>query len=230
MKFLCTICARRGSKGLKNKNFLPIKKKPLFSYSADLAKKSNCFSDIVISSDNIKPIKKYYNSKNFIFLKRPKKLSGDKIAKIHVIRHALKASEKKLKKKYDYILDLDITSPLRNMRDLKTAIKIFFQKKSDNLITLTNAKKNPYFNMVEIINKQLSISKKLNKTINSRQQAPRVYEMNASIYIWKRQKLINSNSILNKKTSFYEMPYERSIDIDDFFDFKIVRSLINNKL
>ena len=80
--------------------------------------------------------------------------------------------------------------------------------------------------MVEFDNGKLKICKKTINKITRRQDAPNVYEMNASIYIWKRSFLLKSDNIFNNKTSYYEMPEERSIDIDSELDFKIVKSLI----
>ena len=88
--------------------------------------------------------------------------------------------------------------------------------------------KNPYFNVVELSkNKRLGVEvvKKLNKPLIRRQSAPKTYDLNASIYIWKKEHLIKSKKLLNKHTILFEMPPERSIDIDDKFDFNLVNKL-----
>ena len=121
-----------------------------------------------------------------------------------------------------------MTSPLRNYKDIKNAFKKFKKEKSSNLFSVTPSKKNPYFNMVEIKNKNSS-NKKSKKIINNRQQTPETFDMNASIYIWKRRQLFKSYNLFNKKTSIYVMPPERSIDIDTDFDFKLVKYLFNIK-
>ena len=217
---------RGGSKGVRNKNFLLINKIPLFQYSFTHGLKSNLFSHFVVSSDKILKIKKYYNNKNFYYLNRPKVLAGDKVGKIKVIRHALLKSEKKFKIKFDYIFDLDITSPLRNISDIKKCFEIIKKEKSNNLITICKARKNPYFNLVEIKNDKIFPSKKLKKKVLSRQAAPKVYEMNASIYAWKRNYLMKYDNLFSNKTSYYIMPNERSIDLDDFLDLKIIKMLL----
>ena len=83
--------------------------------------------------------------------------------------------------------------------------------------------------MVEIKNDKINISKKTNKKILSRQVAPKVYDMNASIYIWKNKALMNKSNLVTSKTAFYEMPEERSIDIDTMLDWKIVSFLMERK-
>ena len=83
--------------------------------------------------------------------------------------------------------------------------------------------------MIEIKKNVLSISKRTNKKIYSRQKSPQVFEMNASIYIWKNKALMNKSNLVTSKTAFYEMPEERSIDIDTMLDWKIVSFLMEKK-
>ncbi len=160
MKVLCTICGRGGSKGIKNKNLTKIKGKPLIYYSIKQAIKSKLFEEIVVSTD--KPIiqrtaRKYGASSWFL---REKNLSTDKAAKLPVIRDSLIRSEKYFDKVFDYVIDLDISSPLRNIQDIKRAFIKFLKNNNDNLFSVFVSKKNPYFNMIEIINNQIQVSKK----------------------------------------------------------------------
>jgi len=228
MKVLCTICARSGSKGVKNKNLKKINKKTLIDISLTQAIKSKIFSNIIVSSDSDKILdvsKKY----KVILHRRSKKLSTDKSPKIPVIRDALKFAEKKTNQKYDYIIDLDVTSPLRNILDIKKSFAKFLKKKNSNLFTVTNARRNPYFNMIEISNNKIKICKKNIKPFTRRQDAPNVFELNASIYIWKRDWLLKSDNLISNKTGYYLMPMNRSMDIDSDYDFKIVEYLLEQK-
>ena len=229
MKILCTICARNGSKSLPNKNFNKLKGKPLICHTIEQAIESKLYDKIVLSSDNKRIFNIGKKYKIDVWYLRPKKLSGDKIGKIPVIKHALIESEKYFKTKFDIIHDLDVTSPLRMVSDIVKAHKSFLNKKSNNLISGCLARKNPYFNMIQIDNKKkISVVKK-STGILRRQDAPIVYEANASIYIWKRKTLINNTKLINSKTAFYKMPQDRSIDIDSKFEWKIVEYLINNR-
>ena len=81
--------------------------------------------------------------------------------------------------------------------------------------------------MIQVKNNKIQLVKKLKKKIIRRQDAPKLYDLNASIYIWKRKILLRSNKLFRRKTSIYVMPYSRSIDIDHKIDFKIVKSLLN---
>ena len=94
------------------------------------------------------------------------------------------------------------------------------------LVSVTKSRKNPYFNMLEIKNRSISLVKKASKEVVARQRSPRVYDMNASIYIWKRDKLLSSKNLLQKSLSIYEMSQEKSVDIDTKLDLRINEIMI----
>jgi len=224
--YLCVICARKGSKGLINKNIKRLNGIPLVEHTIRQACKSKLFKKIVVSTNSNKIInisKKYGNKCLF---KRPKYLSRDNTAKIPVIIHALKSAEKYYKTKFDIIVDLDVTAPLRKIIDIKKALKKFKRNNSDVLFSVCESKKNPYFNMVEKTRNKIKLLKTTSKKILYRQAAPKVYDINASIYIWKREVLLKKKTLYTKKTSIYLMPPERSFDIDTNFDWKLVKFLL----
>ena len=226
MSILCIICARVGSKGIKNKALVKINKKPLISYTIRQAIKSKIFNEVIVSTDSLKiqRIAKLYGAKSWFI--RPKNISNDNSSKLSAIRHAFMESEKYFNKNFSICFDLDLTSPLRNIGDIKKALKKFKSGNYNNLFSVSESKKNPYFNMVERKNKTYVLSKKASETFFSRQKLPKVFEMNASIYIFKRNFLINKNKLFNDKTSIFLMPRERSIDIDDRFDLQQVKHLL----
>ena len=143
---------RSGSQGLKGKNIKLIYGKPLMYFTIKQALKSKIFDNIVASTDS-KEILKYAKSygADGWFL-RSKKLSSNKCSKILVIKHVLEKSEKYYNKKFKFVIDLDVTSPLRTAKDIIGAYKTFIKKNGDVLITGTKSKKNPYFNVVERVN------------------------------------------------------------------------------
>ena len=217
---------RAGSKGVVNKNLKLINNKPLLYYTINQAKKSKIFTKIVVSTDSnkIAKISKKYGAE--VFFKRPKKMSTSTSPKIPVVRHALIKSEKEFDLKFDYIFDLDVTSPLRTVNDLQKAFKLFKKNNSDNLISATNSNKSPYFNQIEFKKSKYDIVKRIKNFPKRRQDSPKVYDMNASIYIWKRNKLLSSDNLFTNKTSLYLMPPERSCDIDTQLDFEFVNYMI----
>ena len=226
MSNLCVICARGGSQGIKNKALVKIKGKPLISYTIKQAIKSRIFSEVIVSTDSIKiqKVAKFYGAKSWFL--RPKNISSKNSSKLLAIRHAFLESEKFFKKKFDICFDLDVTSPLRTLSDINKAYKKFKNGKYSNLFSVCEAKKNPYFNLVEKRKNTYVISKKTNKMFFSRQKLPKVYEMNASIYIFNRNFLLKKSKLIGKSTSIFLMPRERSIDIDDKFDLNLVRYLL----
>ena len=153
----------------------------------------------------------------------------DSSLKLPAIKHAFKLSEKFYKAKFDILIDLDVTSPLRGVSDILYAYKKFRSTNCSNLITVCRAKRNPYFNMVEIRKKKICMVKKMKQVPTRRQTAPKVYEVNASIYIWNRQSILNAKNIITNKTSMYIMSQAKSIDIDSHIDWRIVESLLKKK-
>ena len=227
MKILCLLAMRGGSKGVKNKNIINLNNKPLFLYTLEQAKRSKLFTHIVVSSDSNQILKKISRHNVDLLIKRNKNLALDNSPKINVIKDAFAKSEKYFEITYDYIFDLDVTSPLRKIIDIQKAFKkIKYSTNALNLVSVCMADKNPYFNMLEKNKGKVHISKKLNKNIHSRQKAPQVYEMNASIYIWRRKALLSKIKLINSRTIVYIMPKSRSIDIDNSFDLKLARFLI----
>lgn len=226
MNRLCTICMRKGSKGVKNKHLRLINGKFLMQYTIEQAIRSKLFTNIVVSSDSKKIIgisKKLGIITTFL---RAKKLSNDKAGKLDVIKNALNLSEEYFNKKFDIIFDLDVTSPLRKVSDIKNAYKLFLSENYKILISGCLAKKSPYFNQVEINKKDVRLVKNIKKNIVRRQDSPKVYDMNASIYIWRRDSLLNSDTLFTNNTGLYIMPENRSIDIDNEIDLKIVEHLL----
>ena len=116
-----------------------------------------------------------------------------------MIQHTLRQSEKYFKKDYDIIIDLDATSPLRDVKDIINSYRYFKKKGADILMSGCPSRRNPYFNMVEIANKKLKKVKPLKKDIFRRQDAPKTYDCNASIYIWKKKIITQFQNFLHVK-------------------------------
>ena len=231
---LITICARAGSKGIKNKNIQELMGKPLIQHTIEQAKQWGKASQIVVSTDSdvIKEISRSLSvSAPFT---RPEYLSSDTAGKVDVIKHALKESEKIFGTTFKTIIDLDVTAPLRNVSDIENAYQTLQKDALDVVFSVVEAHRNPYFNMVEIDNdkKGVYLCKKLNESVIRRQDAPKVYSMNASIYVYDRQFLMDdSNStIFGKNTGVYEMPEESIFDIDRPIDLKLVEFFMKERL
>lgn len=236
MEILITICARGGSKGIPGKNIKVINGKPLIFYSIKTAqqfKDSFSNSDIVLSTDSgeIKTVVKELGFDIDTNYSRPEFLASDKAGKISVIKDILHYSENRDKKNYDLVLDLDITSPLRNLTDLKNALNMLLNNPDAyNIFSVSPANRNPYFNMVEEKeNGYVELCKK--GDFLSRQTAPKVYDMNASFYFYRKSFFEQDlQSAITEKSLVYNVPHT-CFDLDHPIDFEFMSFLLaNNKL
>jgi N-acylneuraminate cytidylyltransferase/CMP-N,N'-diacetyllegionaminic acid synthase len=230
MKRLCTICARGGSKGVPNKNIRQIGGKPLIAHSVAQAQLSGLFEAIAVSSDSpeILNISKKSGVDHLIF--RPQDLASDSAPKLPAIQHCVNEVERISGENFDVIVDLDVTSPLRLTKDIEGAVRLLEEKNVSNVITGCPARRSPYFNLVERDeDDSVRLSKPPEQIITRRQDAPECFDMNASIYVWKREGLIGRKSIFNADTLLFVMPEERSIDVDHEWEFEYVEFLFNKR-
>ena len=228
MKTIAIICARGGSKGVPKKNIRPLCGKPLIVHTIDVAKKCPSIDRVIVSTDDseIAEIAKA-NGAEAPFL-RPKDLALDSTPKLPVLKHAVNYLESQEGYYPDIIVDLDPTSPLRTDADIEACIRMVRDKGTDNVFSVTKARRNPYFNMVEIIDGRVRLVKRLDQPVTSRQHAPPVYDMNASIYVWKKEALMNSDTKFLESTRIYEMP-EWTIDIDSETDLELVEFILRTR-
>ncbi|MDH4467817.1 MAG: acylneuraminate cytidylyltransferase family protein [Bacteriovoracaceae bacterium] len=226
---ICTICARGGSKGVLNKNIRLMNGIPLIVYSINQAIQSKEFEVVAVSSDSSDILEIASQAGVKCLIKRPEVMAQDSSAKLPAIIHAMEMAENFAKKKSNILVDLDCTSPLRAIDDIKNAIKLLEQTNAPNVITGAVARRSPYFNLVEMNDDEtVQLSKVANPPIVRRQDAPKCFDMNASIYVWRREEIYKSPSVINSGTRLYCMPEERSIDIDSELDFSFVEFLMKN--
>ncbi len=226
---LCTICARGGSKGIKNKNIRKLLGKPVIAYTVLQALKWTKASHIVVSTDSEKIAKVAKRFGAEVFFIRPKELARDNSPKLLSIKHALKKSERFYSQRFDIIVDLDVTSPLRKIKDLDNCLKIFLKRKPQTLFSVVKAQRNPYFNMVEIKKDGFArLSKNLATGVTCRQDAPSVYDMNASIYFYSRDFLLKGRCLtpVSRRTAIYLMDEISKYDIDSKNDFRFIEFLM----
>ncbi len=228
MKILTIVAARGGSRGVKNKNIKQLLGKPLIAYTLEQVIKWGGYDKFIVSTDSkdIADIAKQYDVD--IPFMRPAELAGDQTGKLDVLRHALLESEQYYGEKFDTVFDLDVTSPVRTTKDIYNIVDVFKNKKPDCVFSVVKAKKNPYFNIVE---KQsdgtFSVCKKTSEGIVTRQSAPEVFEMNASMYIYDRKFLLDdkNKNPYSKRAYAYEMGEMSTVDIDTEIDFKFIEFL-----
>lgn len=225
---LATICARGGSKGVKNKNIRSLNNKPMIAYSLDLLNKNPLIDGYIISTDGEEIIKVVKNLGFRIEFKRPSELAGDNVSRIDAIKHAVLWKENKDRRNYDIIVDIGVATPLKTITDLNEAVKLCIDSNAENVFSVCPSARNPYFNMVEVIDGKVRLVKEIGE-ITARQQAPLVYEMNDGINVWSHESLFSDNPQFKDSTKIYIMPRERSIDIDEEDDFRIAEIILNKK-
>ena len=227
---LATICCRGGSKGVPGKNIRPLRGKPLIAYTIASAKASKLIGDLIISTDDaqIAAVAKQFGA--LVPFMRPADLASDTASKWPVFIHAVETYEKLTGNIVDYLVDLDVTVPLKTPQDIDGAIQLALQNPdTDVVITGYEPERNPYFNMMEIgENGFAEIVKKGPKPIVRRQDAPQVYSLTPAAYVVKKSALYEYEHWSKARCKIHPIPRERAVDIDTEIDFKIVEFLMEN--
>ena len=224
MNILALICARGGSKGIKDKNLLKFKNSTLLGNAINQAKSSKYIYKVVVSTDSrriIKEAKKYKAEMPFV---RPARLAQDNSPEIETWKHPIKFINKE--KKIDYFVSIPTTSPLRQVSDIDRCIKLAIKKKLDIVFSITKSSKNPYFNILTFKKKKLEIILKTKKKIIRRKDAPKCFDLTTVCYVFKPEYILKlKRDMFIGKTGYVEIPKKRAIDVDDPLDYEIIKSL-----
>ncbi len=227
MRILFTICGRAGSKGIKNKNLRKFCGKYLANFTVStidlyLNHHPEIEADIVVNSDSSELLELVANNglKKIDRIVRDERLAGDSIGKIAVINDCLEKMESRYQKKYNMVVDLDITSPLRTVEDLENVITLQTEKNADVTTTVVTARRNPYFNQVKKTN--YGAKKVIDSNYTARQQAPEVFDMNASIYAYNPAFLSSGKGVLDGYCEIVEMYDTGILDLDHENDFELM--------
>jgi len=227
MSTVATICARGGSQGVPRKNVRELCGKPLIEHTIQQALECEHIDYVFVSTDDAEIAEVAERAGASVPFLRPANLATSSAPKLPVIEHLIEWIEKE-GIVVETIVDLDPTSPLRDVNDIDACIDLLGGD-VDVVITGYESDKNPYFNMVEKGHDgNVSLVRKPEKAISGRQSAPKVYSMNASIYVWHRDSF--GCGLWDGNTRLYEMPRSRSIDIDSEIDFRLVEMLLKEKL
>ena len=228
------IPARGGSKGIKNKNIIKFKKKPLIYYSINIAKKIRLINEVFVSTDSlkIKKISEYYGA-NVPFL-RPKKYSNDKATDLQVFLHFYNWYLKVYKKKIDLIVHLRATTPIRKKNTIIRAIKCLIKQPSfSSLRSFSKSNFSPYKTWIKkkFIASPLFKGKKNGKEIHSlgRQYLPKTFKHVGYVDIINPNLTLKQNSMSGKKVFFFEIDEKREkfIDLDTKDDLKRLKIMFN---
>jgi CMP-N,N'-diacetyllegionaminic acid synthase len=225
INYLAIIPARKGSKGIKNKNITLIKKQKLIEYTFKSASKSKLLKKIYLTTNDERIIKILPKYKKIKLITRDDKLSTSKSNIKDAIIDAAKRVEKKENAIIKHIVILQPTSPQRTNLDIDNAIKYFERQKSKILFSISKPINHP--NELIYFDKDLPIKVILEKKkFHNRQEYKNFYFINGSIFISNLKHYLNNKNLINHKTSFFKMEKKHSIDLDDNFDKSILKNFL----
>ena len=232
MNILFTLCGRAGSKGVKGKNARDFLDVPLVWYSmANIAlymEKYGVGDDIKVvlntDSEPLKDLVRRVKDVPVTIIHREESLAGDRVPKVAVILDCLNKAEEVFACKFDMVVDLDITSPLRTVQDVKNAIDRKRQRPDVEVVySVAPSRRNPYFNMVKEENG--FFCKAISSNFTTRQEAPVFYDMNASIYAYSPEALRNKEhaTFFNSNCDAVVMKDTGILDIDSEEDYELMQ-------
>jgi N-acylneuraminate cytidylyltransferase len=221
------IGARKGSKGVPGKNTRIIAGKPLIDWSLDQLQAHPRVDAVVVSTDDEALYAHAMQRGTLPIGLRPAHLATDTAGKWGVWQHALEACAPLLPAPVTTFIDLDCTAPLRLASDIDDALDLFAVQAPDMVMSCCEARKNPYFNLVEPdAAGALHVSKPLPGGVLARQQAPVVYEHTGVVYVVRPDYLRSARSLFEGRVIPLVLPPERCHDIDTPFDFELVEWLL----
>ncbi|QOD61517.1 acylneuraminate cytidylyltransferase family protein [Polaribacter haliotis] len=230
MKILGIIPARGGSKGVPRKNIKLLGGKPLIAYTAEVALKSEFINTLILSSEDEEIIAIAESLGIEVPFKRPADLALDASPTLPVILHALEFY-KKQNMYFDAVCLLQTTSPFRTVAFLDKAIQTFIEKDTDSLFSVQEVphEYNPHWVFEEKEDKTLQIATGENDIITRRQDLPKAFHRDGSIYITKTSVLLEQQSLFGNSISYIESPKKWYVNIDTLKDWEKAEELVNNK-
>ena len=224
-KILALIPARGGSKGIKDKNIIPLAGKPLIAYSIEAAKKSKYIDSIVVTTDSekIAEVAKRYGAR--VPFLRPAELAADTSKTIDAVLHAIKTL-KSMGENYDRLVLLQPTQPLRTTDDIGKAIELYYESGENGLVSISSVDDSPL--LIRSIDEDGKLINLLSQNSTCRRQdMPNYYKVNGCIYINKIDE-INENTSFNDNKVPFIMDKEHSIDIDELSDLWMAECYLKN--
>lgn len=227
-KILTIITARKGSKGLKDKNIKKINGKEMFLWPVDAAKRSKYIDLVTISTDSEKIIRISKKKNIYVPFKRPVGLSRDKSSSIDAIVHAINFFKKK-KLFFDFVVILEPTSPLTLTKDIDRAIELVVKRDADSLISLYETSRYHHsFHYKMLRNRRVKSLFNVKKN-KRRQDLSKTFFMDGSLYISKVDYLLKNKSLVGLNTIGFETSKVKSFEIDDLIDYEIIKFLKKNE-
>ncbi len=222
--FLAIIPARGGSKRLPNKNIIDLCGKPLIAWTIEAGLKSKYIDALIVTSDDdeILSIAKNFGAD---VIKRPDELATDTASSFDAVKHVIDST-----KKYDYVVLLQPTSPLREECHIDESIEMLLEKNADAVVSLCEMEHNPLWS--NTLDKSMSLQNFIRDDIKNKrsQDLPKYYRINGAIYICDTVELLKQQTFMFDKNIFgYAMNKNVSVDIDEKLDLLIAKAIMENK-
>lgn len=228
MKAIAFIFARGGSKGLPGKNIRLLGSKPLIAWSIDHALAVKRIERVIVSTDSeeIAAVARQYGAEvPFI---RPEELARDDSPEWLAWRHALNYLRETTGALPEVMASVPTMAPLRQPLDIDNCLDEYEKGDADMVITITDAHRSPYFNMVKTnADYTVGLVNPPQSAIARRQEVPVVYDMTTVCYVANPEFVMSHNAIFEGRVKAVKIPVERAIDIDTLLDFQIAESLLN---
>lgn len=228
MNILFTLCGRAGSKGIAGKNEMNFLGIPLVYYSLAtivlFARRHPELRYAIALSTDSAALKRHLDKSGIDYFAagRPEKLATEKVSKVKVISYTYETASAALDCSFDYVIDLDLTAPLRTVDDLEAVVQKRLHSDADTVFTVVPSRRNPYFNMVKLLDNGLC-ERVIPSIFNSRQEAPEIFDMNASIYGYRPSFLMSGKEIFDATCAAVPMTDTAVLDLDEPGDLALMQ-------
>jgi CMP-N,N'-diacetyllegionaminic acid synthase len=220
---LAIIPARGGSKGVPRKNIRRLAGKPLLAWTIEEAKKSNYIDRLVMSSEDEEIVALGRQWGCEVPFRRPLELARDETPADLVVLHTVSELPR-----YDYLLMLQVTSPLRTVEDIDGSLELCVARKARACVSVTEPHKSPYWMFT--LDEQERLHPLLSSTLAKRRQdLPLVFALNGAIYIAETEHYLAAKTFLTPETIAYRMPGEKSLDIDTEYDILLFEAIMRKR-
>jgi CMP-N-acetylneuraminic acid synthetase len=224
-RILAVIPARGGSKGILHKNIQDLAGKPLIAYTIEAALKSKTLNRVIVSTDDAEIAKVAESYGAEVPFLRPAELAKDDTPSLLVIQHAVKYIEEDEGRKLDVVVILQPTSPLRSEKYIDEAVEKLLRTGADSVITVCKVRHHPFWSFTVKEDRVYPFSEK-GIAVSRRQDLPEIYAVNGAVYAVRRNVLFEQNSVFGRDTKAVVMPYEESVEIDDYFDLFVAEMVM----
>lgn len=223
MKTFALIPARGGSKGIPRKNIKYIGGKPLIAWTIETALRSKCLQSVVVSTEDPEIAEVALRAGAKVPFMRPLELAQDHTPGVDPVLHAID-----LLPQFDSVLLLQPTSPLRTTADIDACLTLANERRAPSVVSVSEPDTHPYWTY-RLAEGQTLQPLLASAPVTRRQDLPRVVAVNGALYFAKADWLRRNGSLVGRETLAYEMPRERSIDLDTLLDWKFAELLLRDQ-